>query len=171
MPGIADFRNFPFLRSRVEGCGRYLGHQCYWKLYTIENCLRVILHSVLSAQISSNWWDDAVDPKIKKNIVRLKKDYLRKSAHTSPGRHDIYYVYLTDLTKIMATTSHLMARVITDVDAWIAKIEGVRIPRNLIGHMNFPNVSDRRRIDELHADLTELIRRLERTPGLRIEIP
>jgi hypothetical protein len=171
MAGTQDFRSFPFARSRVDDCGRYLGHQTYWKLYSIENYLRVILHSVLSAQISPNWWDAAVDPNTKNHIVRVKKDYLRTGVHTSPGRHDIYYVYLSDLTKIMATTRHLIAKVIADVDTWIAKIEGVRIPRNLVGHMNFPNVADRKRIEVLHGELTVLIHKLEKTPGLKIEIP
>jgi len=171
MPGTQDFRGFHFSRSRVDDCGRYLGHRSYWKLYSIENYLRVILHSVLTVQIAPTWWDVVVDPNTKRNILRVKSDYLKKGVHTSPGPHDIYYVYLSDLTKIMAATRHLMIRVIADVDTWVAKFEDVRIPRNLVGHMNFPSVADRKRIDVLHLELTGLIQRLEGTRGLRIRIP
>jgi hypothetical protein len=171
MAGTQDFRDFSFTRSRVDACGRYLGHQSYWKLFSIENYLRVILHSVLSAQIAPNWWDSTVDPNTKKNILRVKKDYLKKGAGTSPGKHDIYYVYLSDLTKIMAITRHLMIRVIADVDTWIAKVEAVRIPRNIVGHMNFPNIADRKKIDVLHGELTTLVQKLEKTAGVKIQIP
>jgi hypothetical protein len=171
MAGTQDFRGFGFSRSRVDDCGRYLGHHSYWKLYSIENYLRVVLHSVLSAQISRNWFDVAVDPETKKSIVRRKKDYLKTGVHTSPGKHDIYYIYLSDLAKIMATTRHLLITVISDVDLWIAKIEGVRIPRNLVGHMNFPNVADRKRIDVLHEELGTLVQKLERTANLTVHIP
>jgi len=171
MAGTQDFRGFPFSQSRIDTCGRYLGHQSYWKLYAIENDLRIILHTVLSAQIAPDWWDAVVDPHKKRAITRLKKDYLKRGGHTSPGKHDIYYVYLSDLTKIMAVTRHLIARVIVDVDNWILKIEGVRIPRNLVGHMNFPNAADRKRIQILHEEITTLMQKLQRTSGLTIKIP
>lgn len=171
MAGTQDFRGFPFSRSRVDDCGRYVGHQTYWKLYAIENYLRVILHSVLSVQISAQWLDATLSPETKNTIERVKQDYLRKGIHTSPGSHDIYYVYLSDLTKIMASTSHLLGKVIKDVDAWVAKIEGVRIPRNLVGHMNFPNTADRKRIEALHGELSALMQKLENASGLAIKIP
>jgi hypothetical protein len=171
MAGIQDFRNSPFARSQVEACGRFLGHRSYWKLYSIENYVRVILHSVLAVQIGPTWLDASVDQKTKARIEQFKKDYLKKAVHTLPGRHDIYYLYLSDLTRILASSRHLIAPVISDVDSWILRMEGVRIPRNLVGHMNFPNLADRNRIDTLHRELTTLMQRLERQPGLRIVIP
>lgn len=171
MAGTQDFRQFAFSCSRVDNCGRYLGHESYWKLYSIENYLRVVLHSVLSVQISQNWFDATIPPHTKSDISRRKRDYLKTGVHTQPGKHDIYYVYLSDLSKIMAVTRHLLVTVIADVDAWIAKIEGVRIPRNLVGHMNFPNRLDRQRIDTLHRDLATLVQKLERTASIKIAIP
>ena len=171
MAGIQDFRNSPFARPRVEACGRFLGHRSYWKLYSIENYVRVILHSVLSLQIGPTWLDTSLDQKTKARVQQLKKDHLRRTVHTSPGRHDIYYLYLSDLTRIMAASRHLIAPVISDIDSWIVKMENVRIPRNLVGHMNFPNLSDRDRTDALHRELTALMQRLERQPGLKIANP
>jgi len=168
---MEDFRGYPFARPRVDECGRFLGERSYWKLYSIENYLRVIVHSVLSAQIAPAWWDDVVDPTTKKRIVALKKDYLKKPMHTSPGSHDIYYLYLSDLTKILTATRHLVGVVIKDIDSWVVKLESVRIPRNLVGHMNFPNAADRDRIDTLYIELGELMKRLENTPELTIKIP
>jgi hypothetical protein len=140
-------------------------------LYSIENYLRVILHSVLKAQIGSTWLDKSIGPDTKKRIEKIKKDHLRKGVHTLPGRHDVYYIYLSDLTKIMAAARHLIIKVIADVDSWIVKTESVRVPRNLVGHMNFPNLADRNRIDALHTDLSGLMSRLEKEPGLKIEVP
>jgi hypothetical protein len=101
----------------------------------------------------------------------MKRDYLKKGIHTSPGKHGIYYTYISDLSKIMATTSHLVGKVISDVDEWIVRIEGVRVPRNLVGHMNFPNGADRMRIDDLYVDLGALLDKLEKTSNLKIYIP
>jgi hypothetical protein len=171
MAGIQDFRTTPFSRPRVEACGRFLGHRSYWKLYSIENYFRVILHSVLTVQIGPKWLESSVDRDTKARIDRIKKDYLKRAIHGSPGRHDIYYLYLSDLTKIMAASRHLIEPVIFDVDSWIIKMENVRIPRNLVGHMNFPSLADRNRIDTLHGELTALLQKLERQPGLRIVTP
>lgn len=171
MAGIQDFRSFPFSRPRVESCGRYLGHHTYWKLYAVENYLRVILHSVLSAQIAPDWLDQSIDAPTKRRVENLKRDYLKRGIHTSPGRHDIYYLYLSDLTKIMAATRNLVIKVLPDVDSWIVKIENARIPRNLVGHMNFPDLADRHRIDTLHRELGALMLRLEFRSGLKIEVP
>jgi hypothetical protein len=132
--------------------------------------MRVILHSVLAAQVGPNWWATSVDPNTKKSIEALKQSY-KKSVHTLPGSHDIYYVYLSDLTKIMTSSRNLIIKVIADVDAWIVKMEGVRIPRNLVGHMNFPNTADRSRIDTLHNEVATLMQKLEKEPGLKIRIP
>jgi hypothetical protein len=171
MPGMPDFRALPFSRSRVDNCGRYLGHHTYWKLYSIENYIRVMLHSALSVQIAPNWWDTAVDPPTKRNVEKLKQDYLARPVHALPGRHEIYYLYLSDLTRIMVGTRHLLMPLIPDIDSWIAKVEGIRIPRNLIGHMNFPSATDRNRIDLLHRELGDLMRKLEQNRTLEIAIP
>ena len=133
--------------------------------------MRVILHSVLVVQIGPTWWDDSVDRDTKMRIEGVKRDYLKRGVHTSPGRHDIYYVYLSDLTKIMAASRHLIEPVISDIDSWIVRMENVRIPRNLVGHMNFPNLADRNRIDALYRELTTLLQTLERQPGLKIVTP
>lgn len=170
MAGVRDFRDFPFSRPLVERCGRYLGHNSYWKLYAIENLLRVIMHSVLSAQIPSPWWDKAVDSKLKKRVEGVKKSYAMKPSHTSPGKHDIYYVFLPDLNKIMLANSNLFRTIIPDVDAWITKVEDVWVPRNLVGHMNYPDRPDRDRIDKLYSELSVLMSRLEKST-LPVQIP
>jgi hypothetical protein len=168
MAGMQDFRNYPFAQSRVELCGRYLGHNAYWKLYAIENGLRVILHSVLSAQYGNAWLDAAIEPAVKKRIEWIKSTYLAKKVHAMPGRHDVYFLYLPDLAKIMLVTANLIENVISDVDDWVVKIESIQTPRNLVGHMNFPNESDREKINKVHGELKVLIRGLERKLIIRI---
>jgi hypothetical protein len=165
-----DFRNFVFDPNRVDAAGKDVGHKVYWKLYAIENLVRVIVHSVLSAQVGNNWWVNAVDPTIKDNVQRRKTDYAKQPWHSPPGMHDIYYAFLSDLSKIIATNSHLFIPVISDIDAWIARIEQVRLPRNIVGHMNWPNKVDRQRIDVVYADLHQLVQRLSGS-GTNLIIP
>jgi hypothetical protein len=71
----------------------------------------------------------------------------------------------------MSASRHLFEKVIEDVDSWIVKIEGVRLPRNLVGHMNFPNREDRKRIDKLYGELSTLVQKLERKPKFTVRIP
>lgn len=170
MPIVRDFRNFSFDSTRIDRCGKFVARNSYWKLYAIENLLRLIIHSVLSAQISSNWWNLAVDPTVQQRAEKTRLQYVQRPQHTTPGGHDIYYVFLTDLNKILRANSNLFLPVIPDTDNWIVKLESVRLPRNVVGHMNFPNQFDRTLIDDIYSDMNTLVLQLEKS-GLTIEIP
>jgi hypothetical protein len=170
MPLVRDFRIYRYHASRIVRCGQFIGRGWYWKLYVLENTLRMFIHSSLSAQISPQWWDIAVDPQIRKNAERLRHQYAKKLQHTLPGLHDVYYVFLSDLNRIISANSNLLSPVAPDIDQWIAKIEEVRIPRNLVGHMNFPDERDRKRIDLIHSQAGMLISYLE-ARQLPIQIP
>ncbi len=170
MPAPRDFRKSAFSQVGVERCGKYIGRYNYWKLYAIENILRAALHSVLSRQIGPNWWAVAVDPDVQKRAVKVRATYASKPWHTSAGSHDIYYVFLPDISNIMRANSHLLAPVIPSINAWITKIDDIRIPRNLVGHMNFPNLADRQRIDALHRDMSSLVAEVQ-SHGLPVAIP
>jgi hypothetical protein len=128
------------------------------------------MHSVLLVQVPAPWWDNAVDKKLRDRVAIVKGSYATKPIHTSPGKHEIYYAFLPDLNKIILANSNLFRDSIPDIDAWIPKIEDVWIPRNLVGHMNYPNMADRRRIDRLYSELSDLVERLERST-LDIRIP
>ncbi len=170
MPIVRDFRNYRFDPARVDRCGKFIGRRSYWKLYAVENLLRVFIHSVLSAQISTQWWDLAVDRKIRRTAERFRGQYQREPLHTSPGGHDIYFVFLSDLNRIILANSNLILPVVPDIDSWVAKIEGIRIPRNLVGHMNFPDEIDRRSIDRFYAEIPALIHQLA-SHMLPVQIP
>lgn len=170
MASLQDFRNYPFAQARAEQCGKFLGRRSYWKLYTIENVLRVILHSVLSNQIGKDWWGIAVDPDMQRKAAKVRTSYLKRPQHTPAGNHDIYYVFLPDIANIIRANSHLFLPVLPDVHSWLGRIEDVRLPRNLIGHMNFPNQLDRKRIDALHQDIHTLVARVEQY-NIAIQIP
>lgn len=170
MPVVRDFRDYSFSEPRIERCGRYLGRRSYWKLYAIENLLRTVLHSVLSTQIGANWWNLAVDPKVRNDANETRKRYARNPQHTVPGTHDIYYVYLSSLNNIIRTNSNQFLPIVPDIDQWVSKIESILIPRNLVGHMNFPNQADRERIDRLHQDIYALVTCVQRA-GISIRIP
>ena len=170
MPAPRDFRTFSFSNERVERCGKYVGRYNYWKLYAIENTLRVTLHTILSRQIGPDWWTVAVDPEVQKRATKVRDSYTRRPWHTPAGSHDIYYVFLPDISNIMRANSHLIAPVIPTINGWITRIDDIRIPRNLVGHMNYPNLADRQRIDVLHSDMRSLVAQVQ-TRGLPIAIP
>lgn len=170
MPAPRDFRKFAFSFDRVERCGKYIGRYNYWKLYAIENILRVVVNSVLSKQINPNWWVVGVDPDVQKKAAKVRASYASKPWHTPAGSHDIYYVFLPDISNIMRANSHLIAPVIPSIGLWIKRVDDIRIPRNLIGHMNFPNLADRQRIDALHRDVGSLVTTVQ-SRGLPIAIP
>jgi hypothetical protein len=128
------------------------------------------MHSVLLLQVPPPWWDNAVDKKLKKRIAVVKQRYALKPIYTSPGKHDIYYAFLPDLNKIILANSNLFRDSVPDIDTWIPKIEDICIPRNLVGHMNYPNIADRKRIDKLYSELSDLMGRLEKS-ALNIKIP
>lgn len=136
MPSVSDFRTYAFDRARVDTAGRNIGRQVYWKLYAIENLLRVLVHSVLTLQVGANWWTVTVDPKLQQRVTYHMKEYASSPWHSTPGKHDIYYTFLSDLSKIITVNSHLFKPIIPDIDQWIARIEQVRLPRNIVGHMN-----------------------------------
>lgn len=170
MARTADFRNYALDVARVDASGKDVGRQVYWRLYAIENLVRVTVHSVLTAQVGPNWWSVAVDPGIQGQVRNRMVEYAKHPWHSTPGKHEIYYTFLSDLNKIIAANSHLFKPQIPDIDQWIARIEQVRLPRNVVGHMNWPSATDRNRIDVFHADIQQLLRHLSAT-GLMLSIP
>lgn len=170
---VLDFRNIQQVSIlSISKSGTYLGKHVYWKLYAIENFYRVLLHSILSVQITGkNWWSIAVDPDIQRKAKAFKGKYLKKPWHTTPGPNDIYYVYLTDLNKIALINSHLLVDIIPDIDQWIARIEQLQLPRNVIAHMNFPNNIDRKRIDVFYSDFKALFTSIQQNSKITLKIP
>jgi hypothetical protein len=122
MPTTNDFRNYAFDPARVDAAGKNIGQKVYWKLYAIENLVRVIVHSILTAQVGANWWTVAVDPGIQGSVQHRRSDYTNRPWHSTPGKHDVYYAFLSDLSKIITANSHLFRPVIPDIDQWIARI-------------------------------------------------
>ena len=171
MPTTQDFRDLAFDPKRLDAAGKNIGQRIYWKLYAIENLVRVIVHSVLTAQAGPNWWTVAVDPTIQGKVKYLRSDYANKPWHSTPGKHDIYYVFLSDLSKIITANSHLFRPLIPDIDQWIVRIELLRLPRNIVGHMNWPHQTDRQRIDVTHADLHQLVQQLAAAGTTTLIIP
>lgn len=157
--------------EKVDNTGKDLGSKVYWKLYAIENLIRVVVHSVLTAQIGKDWWTKAADPDLQKQVARRMSDYGSRPWHSTPGKHEVYYIYLSDLTKILTTHSAHFEPHIPNVDQWTARLEQVRLPRNIVGHMNWLTNTDRSRIDVCHADVRQLINKLAQNPQLTLMIP
>jgi hypothetical protein len=135
MPAPTDFRTFTFDLVRVDSAGKNVGRGVYWKLYAIENIVRVIIHSVLVVQIGPGWWATATGSQIQKRVAGFMAAYAKKPWHSTPGKHEIYYTFLGDLNEIIRANSHLFVPVIPDIDQWIARLEQIRAPRNIVGHM------------------------------------
>jgi hypothetical protein len=168
---VEDFRGLAFDRAAVDKAGKSVGRTGYWKLYAIENLFRVLIHSVLSAQIGPKWWTTAVAPNIQKRAQHFRQQYVKRPWHTSPGAHDIYYTLLSDLSEIIRANSNLFQPVVPDIDQWIARIEQLRLPRNIVGHMNYPSQVDQQRIDVIYKDTVALIAQLQGGGSVTISIP
>jgi len=159
MPLVRDFRNYSYKSVRIDRCGRHIGSELYWKLYAIENTVRIVIHSVLTAQVGTDWWSEAVgvESTMAKNASKARARYAAKPQNANPGLSDIHLVTLKELTEILRVNSHLVIRVVPDVSDWIATLESIRVPRNLVGHMNFPNAFDRMAIDSAYSQLATLL--------------
>lgn len=163
-----DFRLISFNRLAVDNSGKVIGRQTYWKLYFIENTFRVVIHTVLSVQISNDWWTKAVDNEIQKKAIRFQNNYLKKTWHGKPGSHGIYYIDLGDINEILRANSHLFTPIIPNLDKWMIGIEELRLPRNVVAHMNFPSKTDVKRIDVFYDDCVELIELVQSKISLAI---
>ncbi|CAG1013514.1 hypothetical protein ANRL4_04956 [Anaerolineae bacterium] len=170
MPVPVDFRTLPFSINRVSDSGKYIGRTVYWRLYAIENSFRVIIHSILTVQINANWWTYVINPQKNSEIQKAKNRYLSQPGSTLPGSHDIYYLYLSDLSKIISAQRNLFVPIIPDIDRWIIKLEQIHLPRNIVGHMNWPNAADRIKIDRTYKEVRILLRDLSNS-GFYIIIP
>jgi hypothetical protein len=170
MPRSADFRNYAFDKKRVDASGKDVGRNVYWKLYATENLVRILVHSVLTIQVGPNWWKTAVDPDLQRRVETRVKDYAQRTWHSSPGKHEVYYTFLSDLSKVIAANSHLFEPIVTDIDLWVGRIEQIRLPRNIVGHMNWITTADRQRIDLFYHDFQRLFDQLANGP-LAIAIP
>ena len=160
MPIVRDFRNYSFQASRVDRCAKNVGGKLYWKLYALENTVRIVINSVLLIQIGQQWWTAAVAPPVRTEAQRRRNRAAARPQHASPGVHDIYLVGLFELIEILRVNSHLFLHIIPETNQWVATLEGIRPSRNLVGHMNFPNAYDRNAIDGAYRQLPNLVARL-----------
>jgi hypothetical protein len=167
----SDFRTKSFDVKRVKAAGKDVGGKVHPKLYAIENLIRIIVHSVLSIQIGPQWWPLAADPALQKEVTRLQQSYTNKPWHSAPGHHEVYYIYLSDLTKILTTHSAHFAPHIPDIAQWTARLEQIRVPRNIVGHMNWLTLTDRRRIDVCHDDVEQLVAQFAAIKKVPLLIP
>jgi hypothetical protein len=168
MPSVFDFRVSPFDLTAIGKSGKYIGRQSYWKLYAIENFFRIIIHSILSMNVSTDWWNAVVNKKIREKAERFQQSYVEKFWHGKPGVHGIYYVDLRDLNEIIRANANLFDLVIPDLDKWILGIEELRLPRNVVAHMNFPSSTDKKRIDVFYEDCLNLVTLVESKVELKI---
>ncbi|MEK7728492.1 MAG: hypothetical protein AAB354_08770 [candidate division KSB1 bacterium] len=169
MPTVVDFRISTFHHNKVDTNGKYIGRRSYPKLYAIENLFRVIIHSVLSAQVHANWWEVVVDKGIRSKAERFQQNYVKKASHSKPGRHGIYYIDLKDLNEILRVNAAFFDPIIPDLNKWILGIEEIRLPRNIVAHMNFPHQTDMKRIDVFYHDCLNLVAGLQ--ARIELEIP
>lgn len=62
----------------------------------------------------------------------------------------------------MRANSNLFHPILPHLDKWIVGIEDLRLPRNIIAHMNYPNSIDMTRIDVFYADCLILVSEVEK---------
>lgn len=166
-----DFRGYAFDTKRVRTAGKDLGEKVYPKLYSIENLIRIVVHSVLTVQLGKNWWILTADSTLQKEVLKRVAGYGSQPWHTTPGKHEVYFIYLSDLTKILTTHSAQFLPHIPDIAQWTARLEQIRVPRNVVGHMNWLTKTDRVRIDVCLNDVEQLVAKLAASTQLTLTIP
>src|ERR1035441_6372872 len=107
MPAVRDFKNYSYSAVRLSRSGKKIGKDLYWKLYAIENTLRIVIHSVLSVQLGPQWWAVVVNQRMATNVQRFRASYAASPKHATPGVHDIYMIFLSDLAEILRAQSNL----------------------------------------------------------------
>lgn len=177
MPYIRDFRELNFSQKNMEKCGKSLSRETYWKLYIIENTLRVMINSILIVQYhekGGEWWEDLAGGDVKKNAERNQKRYLTDEAkfYSVPGSHPIYFVDIKDLGSIIRENYIFFIDVFGEknYNKIIVEIESIIIPRNIVAHMNYPNRIDRNRIENFFQDVNVYLEFLNKKK-IEIKIP
>lgn len=171
MPKVLDYRTRTFKIAYVDASGQHIGRSVYWKLYAIENLVRILIHSVLLGDIGQDWWGVATDRPLRRKVESIKEDYASQPSRTSPGKHEIYYVFLRDLNKIILANIDSFRPLIPDIDNWLVRLEAIRLPRNVVGHMNWLNIQDKNDIDETYLEVKALMRKFAGNSGSLITIP
>lgn len=172
MPTTEDFRTHPsFALAGVASSGRAIGTKAYWRLYLVENIFRVIIHSILTAQYAhGDWWKEAVDPGRQTKAEVRKARYKALSWKSTEGEHGIYYLDISDLVEIMRVASDYLSPLM-DVDEWIIRLEEMRLPRNVVAHMNFPTQDDQDYYNKLYKDACSLMKNLEKNSPVDFHAP
>ncbi len=170
MATSVDFRSHAFDLARVEKTGKSVGRGPFAQLYAAENLVRVVINSVLLVQRGPNWWLTSVDPRLQGQAARFAARHAAKPWYSTPGAHGLYYLFVSDLAEIIRANSHLFLPLVPDVHLWLLKIEDLRVPRNVVCHMNFPTKVDQQRIAVFYNDVRRLASQLAST-GLAIKVP
>jgi hypothetical protein len=168
---IADYRNLNWNASVLTTYGKKLGKDYYWKIYVSENTIRLLIHSVLVIQVGPDWWDRVVHPKIQKSAAKNRENYSAERPPRSPGRHDIYCTYLWNLGKILFDNKGYFYTLIPNVEKIIIALEKIRLPRNLVGHMNVLKTKDKRAITYFHKLSISTVKKLEQLQNFELKYP
>lgn len=173
MASIEDFRiDDDFARAKVNRSGRIVGRTIYWKLYSIENLLRVLIDSTLSvAYPEPRWWMFVLSRKQLGEIESRRQEHKILPWSSTRGNHALYYLNLSELGGIILATEPYMSSVIEDTDALIRGIATIRQPRNVVAHMSFPSEDDKSHIDDLHSQVVSLIKTVEKKSKIILKTP
>lgn len=167
---IIDFRLHAFDAARVDKTAKSVGRGPFAHLYAAENLLRVVINSVLLVQSGPNWWLTSVDTRLQGQAAKFAAQYAAMPWYSTPGAHGLYYLFVSDLAEIIRANSHLFLPLVPDVNLWLLKIEDIRVPRNVVCHMNVPTKVDQQRIAGFYNDVRRLASQLA-ARGLAIKVP
>ncbi|OGO38034.1 MAG: hypothetical protein A2Z03_04075 [Chloroflexi bacterium RBG_16_56_8] len=109
-----------------------------------------------------------MDRTIQRDSEQRQKRYLEKSPRSKSKLHGVYYVDLKDLNEIIRANANLFYPIVPDVDRWLVGVEELRLPRNVVAHMNFPNNLEIKRIDSFYNDCQKLIGQVQSKVDIRI---
>jgi hypothetical protein len=148
-----DYRYRAFSVTKLKRTSTHLGQYQYPNIYVVENCLRIIIHTVLTNQLGPDWWFSVASRKLRDSACYTKKKnaerIIRDRRHVKPGGHRIYYTLFTGLLEILNGQAHIFRTYIKRFDEYYVRLEKMVHSRNLVCHSNYPGAFDRRVIKDV----------------------
>jgi len=129
----------------------------YTALYCIENTIRNFIVERMLERHGIDWWETKVPPKIKTNVVDLKKLEEKNKYHTNRAGNEIGYTMFGNLGNIIISNWDDFSDVIPD-QAWIkSRMNDLEMSRNIVMHTGILPSVEIERIESIVRDILSQI--------------
>jgi hypothetical protein len=138
----------PSFMSPYAGEARQRSAKAYPLLSLIEQSIRELISRVLWAKYGDDWWNNAVDPAIRKKAEGRQRDDDLDPWHTPRGDHPLFYLDIRDYVEIIVDDSNWpLFEPILDRSEFVTEtLREINVSRRVVAHMNALNKHDFERL-------------------------